>query len=987
MKKISKLIVTLFLWVSSSAQVKNFAYKSFNQANGIPGKQVMSFCFDAHNYMWISTENGICRYNGEYFKYYNHNNNIKDPAITNIVIDKNGFIWFNSFSEPGILVNDSAKAIVTNNNKKIKQATFLNEVDGAIYLAEGTTIYKANNTIVQEDIELTNTVKKLNLKDVFFIGKHNKLGWYIQSSEGLYYITNIQKKIPLSEIKGFPKMINDTIWVSTNENNTYTIFDGKLEKVNCLDNKAIYDIDKGINNEIIVGSDSVFILKNKTIIQKLYPKEISSNYPFINVGMDYLGNYWFTNYTDLFFAYSTSILTYHTLPENKKNKESLLKKWASSKDTVHVFYNKIEKDKIVLNDKNLLQEINRNKISNVLGFFKGFEKEYYIATQTKGLFKYEKHKIEPIKLVSFIENKTFATNCTVDYLQKKIWLLTTDNIICYSKNNKTITITPKDNIIFYCLLKDNNNTVWVGTSYGLKKIINNEIVDANTSNNINTTVAHLLQPVDNEIWVGTIGQGLIKINLKTKLTLQNICEKNQLKTYSVYDIKKDAYGNIWSIFNDGIKVFNKDGLLIKSYEKAVLNEDFFKGFSKLYIDSNNIVWVLNKSNVLNLGNALNNDLKITPPNAFLEKVQSNEGKDLWEKPYLNDYKDIVLSHNQNSIELHFSANYFNNIESIYYEYYIEGIDESWNTSTNSNKIRYSNLPYGTFTIHLKSKLSITGNFGKEYTKQITILAPWYLRIWAKFLWLLLLSLIIILIINWRIKMIKANAALKLNEVRQEFYSIISHDLVNPIKSYQGLGDMLGYLIKKQKFDEIKNIADQIDKTGHSIEVLLSNIQKWSYLQRNNLKIKLETLKIDTLLLELLPIYEHLATLNNVKLQVHNKTNRALYTDISYFSLIIRNLLDNAIKNAKKNTNINFIIWEFENEIFIEIENYLSHSKIETLENIKKMVNSSVLWEPNQNGIGLGLIFVQHSIRKLHAKWEFYFDTLTIKHLIKFKIHK
>lgn len=49
---------------------QNFVVKQFNSTNGLPQNSINGMQMDEHGYMWLATEGGIVKYDGNKFKTY-----------------------------------------------------------------------------------------------------------------------------------------------------------------------------------------------------------------------------------------------------------------------------------------------------------------------------------------------------------------------------------------------------------------------------------------------------------------------------------------------------------------------------------------------------------------------------------------------------------------------------------------------------------------------------------------------------------------------------------------------------------------------------------------------------------------------------------------------------------------------------------------------------------------------------------------------------
>ncbi len=85
--------------------------------------------------------------------------------------------------------------------------------------------------------------------------------------------------------------------------------------------------------------------------------------------------------------------------------------------------------------------------------------------------------------------------------------------------------------------------------------------------------------------------------------------------------------------------------------------------------------------------------------------------------------------NKNSLTFNFSSLFYQSSENNSYQYYLEGLDESWLDWTKEKYIAYNFLPDGDYVFHVKGKNAF-GVESKEAVFRFTILPPWYKTWWA-----------------------------------------------------------------------------------------------------------------------------------------------------------------------------------------------------------------------------------------------------------------
>lgn len=72
--------------------------KNFTTQDGLPSDEVYRSLIDNEGYLWFSTNDGVCRFDGSQFTNFNQEDGITENTILELVLDKQGRIWFGGIS-------------------------------------------------------------------------------------------------------------------------------------------------------------------------------------------------------------------------------------------------------------------------------------------------------------------------------------------------------------------------------------------------------------------------------------------------------------------------------------------------------------------------------------------------------------------------------------------------------------------------------------------------------------------------------------------------------------------------------------------------------------------------------------------------------------------------------------------------------------------------------------------------------------------------
>ncbi len=140
-----------------------------------------------------------------------------------------------------------------------------------------------------------------------------------------------------------------------------------------------------------------------------------------------------------------------------------------------------------------------------------------------------------------------------------------------------------------------------------------------------------------------------------------------------------------------------------------------------------------------------------------------------------------------------------------------------------------------------------------------------------------------------------NSIKKLNESKDRIFSIIAHDLKGPVGNMKVF---LEHIIKKftdYDLEKLLKYLASLGKQSAAAYYILENLFAWANAQRNNIDFKPEKNNINSVIERNIDLLKNTAAQKNIL--IHNETDESLIAvfDITLISIVIRNLIANAIK--------------------------------------------------------------------------------------------
>jgi len=136
---------------------------------------------------------------------------------------------------------------------------------------------------------------------------------------------------------------------------------------------------------------------------------------------------------------------------------------------------------------------------------------------------------------------------------------------------------------------------------------------------------------------------------------------------------------------------------------------------------------------------------------------------------------------------------------------------------------------------------------------------------------------------------------ELNQTRNKFFSIVSHDLRGPLTGFVQLLTPLQRQSNRLSKEQILEHTKELNLLAGKTLLLLDNLLKWANLQRGYLNPVFERFAVSEIINFNVDLYCNIAKAKNINLVYSPKETLFVYADKNMVDTIIRNLLNNAIK--------------------------------------------------------------------------------------------
>jgi signal transduction histidine kinase/ligand-binding sensor domain-containing protein/DNA-binding response OmpR family regulator len=578
--------------------------------------------------------------------------------------------------------------------------------------------------------------------------------------------------------------------------------------------------------------------------------------------------------------------------------------------------------------------------------------------------------------------------------QGNIWIATMgEGLFCLQKdgsrrnykakygadNNLKANSLPNDYLIKMALSKDGNH-VYIATSVGLACLDRKRNSWVSTFKGINclnkNSFSHCVF-VDSKdhVWYGT-EDGAFCFDFRKGIKPKLYTTANGLTDNSVASITEDYQGNIWLGTIKGLnKLALKSGTITKFYAESGLQSNEFSdasvcttqdGKTILMSGSGGLNWFQAdqvrqhpwQAKVVISGFILNNKM-VTPG----MKSGSYTITDNWS----TFSRDFQLSHEDNTFTLQLSTLTYNDVEQISYVYSING--DAWRTvPAGQNELAFSHMAPGRYKYRIKAICNGYETPVKEFT--ITIHPAWYVSIWAKLFYLLLLIAAIMLYLRHRKRQMEDQLILQqhihaeeMGEAKIKFFMNISHEIRTPLTLI--ITPLLS-LIKEDKEPHRQGIYEIIRKNSERILHLINQMMDLRKIDKGQMVMRMCQTDMVAFINEEYELFKQQALAKNIDFEYqHDSEELPVWIDRNNFDKVIINILSNAFKFTPTAGHILLSLTHTDHHAYISVKDSgigIPKDKLETI--FQRFYQTPADPSDRNGGTGIGLDLTR-SLVELH----------------------
>lgn len=853
-------VLLTMIFSSEKTEAQTLSYKSYTVESGLPSNFLYYILQDRKGFIWISSEAGISRFDGQKFTNFTPEVGLPETEILKLFEDNLGRIWYLTLNgrtgfidgnkidpQPKLnqIINDKIRNIDQDWDNRMVFATAYRGLctwkDGTL----GTIPFIDNSNPHLHSVKFAFS-SRLN------INKARKEIYFITSGAQLF----LTKNNKTSELKDFTihKEAGTRDFITKNHSCAYTLIDGPFGAV--PNGIWVYDPGLGVRN-IITGKD----VEGKICLSYL---EDSKGNTWVGT-VD--GMYHFEHIGDKYVKKKFLLAGSRVSCIMEDNEGSI---WAGSLGTGLSLFPSSEIG--YMGRRFGLSDL---EITDVVS---GLDKQLYIATDQGFINLLKKDTITFFKATTpKIAKQNKPYDRITDLMISKdglLWVAKDCGILAYDKANLKYS---SEMVAVKKLADSYDKEVWIAFGMGLKKTRDRT---AAFSENGNEEIASERTSAIHEDAFGTlwysVESGFYKYRKGCKPI--RIKDAKQLLNERITCIRSDGKGEIWMATQGKGLIRYKDGKIINISTKQGLCNNFC---NSLFLQGDSIAWIATNGGIskimldrtdrkkftiknLNINHGLIAD-KISSIAVIGNMVYAGSSKGLIlfdqtkihtnsqpPKTYITEVKILEkdtqllkhydLAYRENNIKISFVGLAYRCLGSVTYKYKMEGIDQNWITST-YNTASYPSLPPGDYTFMVKA-INEDGTESIETVKvEFSVSSPFWQTWWFWAAFSVIIIGIASLIFNTRLKNIANQFRLKQIALTHEQKALRAQ--MNPHFIFNALSSIRYYMIRK----DIQTADAYLSKFASLIRQIL-DASKHSFISIDDeinmlhLYIELEALRFD-----------------------------------------------------------------------------------------------------------------------------------------------
>jgi len=198
---------------------------------------------------------------------------------------------------------------------------------------------------------------------------------------------------------------------------------------------------------------------------------------------------------------------------------------------------------------------------------------------------------------------------------------------------------------------------------------------------------------------------------------------------------------------------------------------------------------------------------------------------------------------------------------------------------------------------------------------------------------------------------------KVNEEKDKLFSIIAHELRNPLYWFQNLAEVLSKKYRDMTPEKIQKTVVALDEAAKNSFQLMDNLLHWSRSKLNRINPKRSKYSLYSLIYDAVQMYETIIRYKEIEFHNNIPKNIDVFADADLFSCVIRNLVSNAIKFTENKGTISIDCYRSDNHVTVIVGDSgsgIADAELNTIFSEDNVLSTPGLMQEKGSGLGLKL---------------------------------
>ena len=931
------LAATLFLSLSLEAEAQTG--KFFNNERQLSSSFVTQVYVDHEGFLWVTTRDGVNRYDGYQFQVFKRQNEtdnaLADNYVNSMLQDRSGLFYFGMYGGlqtwDGSSFHDVTMKDLNGKRGYCYATCFLERANGDV-LAGTSGLGVMRFTGPETAQQLGGDLAGLHTVRAMLEDSKGRL-WLVTDSQGLICFdgkTTEQFLPGRNDLFAICEDHYNTIYVGTSDNGVLAQRDGTFTHLEETGRNAVSTLYCDHDGKILIGYDGRGIAIYDPVNDRLtdnpyYSSEVNLSKAKVESFVeDGNGNLWIGMMQKGIYKQPITPRGFHYMGHQLGQQNAIGEAFIICPfvDRHGQTWVGTDKDGIycIGKDWHEVKHLKDGYPSVVMGINEDAKGRIWVGTYQDGFGWIDAATLQYHRQPYPDDDHLIVMDMVIDR-QGRMWMATMKHgVLCMKLSDGSITTYDMtegassnrqvnsivNNYASQLSLSADGERLYVSTSMGLccldiptnswTKVFGGNCLKYNQP-------VRVAKELDGQLWVAT-NDGLYCYSLNGK-ELHHYTREHGLSDNGIASIEQDAEGRLWLGTNHGMNSLDPKTGIIQNYyvDDGLQGNEFGDNSSCKAADgtiimggTGGLTW-FQPSEITHSPWKASVQLTGFLVNGIPVNSATQSGRQLVTDTTVTHSSRFRLSYHDNTFAIRLSTLTYDNPEHITYLYSIN--DEPFTRlGQGMNVITFSHMPPGIYNFRVKAERNDQTTDERAFT--VIVGAPWYRTTWAYLFYAAALFALGFLMFRYRrrkeqdrLRMQEHIHAEEMADAKLKFFMNIGHEIRTPMTL---IVTPLLSLIKDEKDPQRRAVYETIRRNADRILGLINQMMDLRKIDKGQMQMHMTETNLVAFVKDVYMLFGHQAKAKQISLNFEHDTERLpVWIDRKHFDKVIVNILSNAFK--------------------------------------------------------------------------------------------